>query len=852
MENQNQPSTSNDIMFDQPSGQGGQSSGAPGDIMFDQPKAPTTPSPFTMNDNDSFLTKAGKAVGGTVMGVGEGVASTGAGLTDLLGGKNTTLSHELHFLASENPGQETSGSEKVGQGIETIAEFLMGDEALKGLSMADKLKNVSGLMKFIEKSPKLEQALHLGINVGKAGAELSPEERALLQEHPILARLAGHGLAAIRQGVTQTGQTLVKTGGNVGEALKSGATMGATSAALGVPLGVAGGLLAKGGEAAETAQNLAGQAAGGSTETEVNQQLGNTVQNTLQPTIDTAQAAKEEAEGRIANAAQSPADIAANAPGHEAITAAAQKAAKAGYESLGNEFEKGRNILTNATKGQELTYENSPLQQAAKDLLGQGKAAEHPLDEAFNQTRPGSDYANTKLQKLIDPYGENELQDAAKEIGPDGTPTKKATQAQTELADIAQQKAEKPITMDMKQLLDRRKLLNEDLRSTGWATDEQRADRDIFHKLIGGIDDSIEQLTNQSGNPEAIDALGKMNADYKAGITRFQNPDVKSLLQGNSNDIMKRIMGGATSVADINTVRDAIGKDAFSKLADSSVQQMAADAIDKTTGQFNFKTFFNNWTRIPPQTRAAMFQGSLQGGAVENAIKQAQMVNASGVIPEAETTIKDTTKTISDLLGNGNVTSLLKDPARVQQISQLVGPDAMGELGTSVLQNQLREAATNGAGKTGSVDTGKMLNFISSLKDSPEVVESLFRPTPERAAAYDKLIKDVQNVQGVKNLVKFGIITPALGAIGGAAVGHAALPAILGALAADTGAGFGMAKDLLDKIANSPATWSTLKAANKAAQSSTAAGVTAVSKAAAGKTANALRQAINSSGSSLQ
>src|SRR5208337_2150737 len=105
------------------------------------------------------------------------------------------------------------------------------------------------------------------------------------------------------------------------------------------------------------------------------------------------------------------------------------------------------------------------------------------------------------------------------------------------------------------------------------------------------------------------------------------------------------------------------------------------------------------------------------------------------------------TDTMKNLLGNGDVSTLLKDPERINELSKVVGPQAMGELGNTVLQNQLREAATDVNGKVGNVDTGKVLKFIESLKDSPEVVNGLFKPTPETAKAYNKLIGDLQGVQ---------------------------------------------------------------------------------------------------------
>lgn len=847
------------ITWDQGPAQSGPAPDQSG-ITWDQGSSapPVSDSPFAMKDSDSFIAKTGKAIGGTFMGLGEGVAGTLAGATDLLGGKGTTASKELHYLASDAPGQ-SSGSEHVGQGLESIAEFMMGDSALKGLSLADRLTNVSKIMKFIEKSPALANALKLGINVGKAGTELGPEERALLQKYPILARLAGHGLDAIRQGAVQGTQTLAKTGGDFKEAAKSGATMAGTSAVLGVPFAVGGGLLAKGAEAAGKATDLASQAAGGSTEAELNQKLGSSVQDTLQPKIDEVQAAQNEANQTVEQAGQDVGKIAANAPEHAAITASAQKAVDNAHDALGKAFEGGRDTLVSATKGETIPHEGSPLMQAAKELLGEGKSSEKPLDEAFDQTRPGSDKANERLDKIVDPYGEKELQNSAKELGPDGEPTKAAQEAKDQLAQIAQQKIDKPITLDMEELLDRRKKLNEFIRKTGWTTDEQRADKDIYRDLIKGVDGSIQQLTEQSGNPEAIKTLGQMNADYKTGISRFENPKVKALLQGKDYDnVFKTLGGGAKGVDDVNTFHETIGDDAFQKIADGSLQRMVADSLDKETGEFNFKKFFTDWNNIPAPLRDAKFKGALGRDVIDDAVSKTQNVNKSGVMEDSEQNIKDITKTMKSLMGGetADVSSLLKDPERVQQLAETVGPDAMGELGTSVLQNQLRKAATGANHNLGMVDTGKVLKFIESLKDSPEIVDSLFRPTPERAAAYEQLVKNVQSVNKTKNIVKLGILAPtAAGTASLGILGHSTI-AILAAMSAATAEGAAVATGLLDRIVNTPKMWAALKATSAATQSPLASGASVVSKLAASKIArpvtNYLQNALLGTRSNLQ
>lgn len=92
---------------------------------------------------------------------------------------------------------ETKGSdETTGQVIENIAEFMLGDEALKSLSLADKLRKIAPALKVFEKSPR-------------AAAAFS---------------------TAIRQGAVSTGQGLAH-GETPGTALEQGAITGGTGLA---------------------------------------------------------------------------------------------------------------------------------------------------------------------------------------------------------------------------------------------------------------------------------------------------------------------------------------------------------------------------------------------------------------------------------------------------------------------------------------------------------------------------------------------------------------------------------------------------------------------------------------------
>lgn len=80
---------------------------------------------------------------------------------------------------------------KVGTGAENIAEFFMGDEALKGLSLAEK----AGILAKVAK---------------------------VAESHPIVAKIISHGLTAVRGGAVTTGQQLAH-GATPTQALEAGA-----------------------------------------------------------------------------------------------------------------------------------------------------------------------------------------------------------------------------------------------------------------------------------------------------------------------------------------------------------------------------------------------------------------------------------------------------------------------------------------------------------------------------------------------------------------------------------------------------------------------------------------------------
>jgi hypothetical protein len=132
--------------------------------------------------------------GQIVAGVAKGAAETVHGIGKFLG------------MTGEEPEElkPQGGLEHIGSAMETVGEFMAGDEALKALSIADKLKMVSGIAD-------------------------------VMQKYPVLARIIGTGArTGAVAGVQQTGKT-----GSAEEGLKAageGAVLGGTLEGISGPL----------------------------------------------------------------------------------------------------------------------------------------------------------------------------------------------------------------------------------------------------------------------------------------------------------------------------------------------------------------------------------------------------------------------------------------------------------------------------------------------------------------------------------------------------------------------------------------------------------------------------------------
>lgn len=161
--------------------------------------ADQTASPAATGDS-GILNKVGEFGAGIVPGMVEGMGETIQSLPWV--GKKIISPESMQ--AEREYFKPGSAAEKAGQtagvGLESVLEFVLGDEALKGLSIADK--------------------------VGLAGKIAD-----ITTKNPYIGKLLQHGVHAARMGTVGTAEALAK-GATPGEAVKTGVETGVGGEAL--------------------------------------------------------------------------------------------------------------------------------------------------------------------------------------------------------------------------------------------------------------------------------------------------------------------------------------------------------------------------------------------------------------------------------------------------------------------------------------------------------------------------------------------------------------------------------------------------------------------------------------------
>lgn len=137
-----------------------------------KPAAPPPTADATPPDPDAFSTQASEAATGFKKGLNE------TGLTAMKAIHSIpvvgSLLDKTKFGESMAETQKNADAPidtiagKTGYALENVAEFMSGDEALKGLTSAEKLMKIAPVLKLVEKYPRLAHVLSEGLAAVKA------------------------------------------------------------------------------------------------------------------------------------------------------------------------------------------------------------------------------------------------------------------------------------------------------------------------------------------------------------------------------------------------------------------------------------------------------------------------------------------------------------------------------------------------------------------------------------------------------------------------------------------------------------------------------------------------------------
>lgn len=537
-----QPAPTGGDIFDQVAGSAPQASAVPSALQANQD--PTTLSGGLHNIAAGLNSVSTGVVHGVLDTVGGGlhvadkVANAARGLVGaapIQDNLTNAIDREKQKLAPLEQVNPTASA--VGKGGESLVEFLMGDEALKGMGFADRLTHAAKTAKILEKSPKLLKAFQIGAEALNTG---------------------------VRQGTVQAAQSLVKSGGDLGEAAAGGLTAGVVGGALHGAGGLIGEGLSAAGDAGKKVQEL----------------------------------------GDASTDAASKADVASGL---------ADKINK-NEQLLQDNY--GENLASYNKRVPGTTpYKDSPYLESVKDLLNHGKQSKTAFDDVLKIGRPGSKDVNTMLQGLL-----TKGADAVDETAADGAGADTTTNAPSPAT--AQQASPE---LSMEDLTSQRRLYRERKAQIKGFTTEDHADRQTYQTLIDGIDKTIDKLATDSGKPEVAEEYAALRDNYREHVNAFKDPVVKAITNpdGSIDDAAKAFIGvvrqsglpqGSKVQQSLNTLQkvlDPLGKDEDKPLKQFGQQVFGTLLKEAGEGKdFNASKFMDTWSKIDGPTQKRLFDVS--------------------------------------------------------------------------------------------------------------------------------------------------------------------------------------------------------------------------------------------------
>lgn len=502
-------------------------------------------------------------------------------LSDLITGKTVETDPykivEQGIKPAEEAATETLAG-KIGYGGETLTEFLLGDAALKGMPLADKLANASKVAKLFEASPRLMKAVQAGADLLKIETYLNPSELEFLAKSPVLRRLVTAGSEAIRQGVVQTAQTTAKTGGDIGEGVKQGAEMGAVSGVLGAATGAIGGVLEKGKKAAKTVETLS--------------------------------------------------KVAEKAPSEPEVTSAAQSAINVAKEKMHSAYDTGIKDIAGRLEGKSVKLEGSPLQAKAKELLK--TTAEHPegLTKELRESLQGMVPGTERGQKMLET-----LAGVKEETG------KAPSFIEKEFGGVAED-IKPPEDLSIDNLIKYRENLGKVSRDLPHDDPNIKTIYGLLDGVDDTIEKMAKESGDKTLSKD-YDALRQAYKEKVKFFQPSNKPadqmaynTVKVLRSGTKDDIGKYLFSGGNTRAKVKAVQELLGPEQTKKLGQDVFSTVVKESGGES-GHVNPANLVRTWSKIPPDARNALFDAKIGEDAIKELMKDAKSARTIQVLSRA-------------------------------------------------------------------------------------------------------------------------------------------------------------------------------------------------------------------------
>lgn len=547
--------------------------------------------PVTAPQANEHPAPAKSTAGGLFQGFSEGVHSSVLGIDNIINkGSNALglgdaidskdIEHEKYLSSDTGDGM----AQKIGYGGESLLEFLGGDKALKSLSIPEKLSTMAESWKTLEKSPKLLNALRLGAAAMKAGAKLSPEEAAIIDKYPRIAKLISMGVEAGHAATTQGVQTTVRTGGDVKQGLADAAVTAATAGTLHAVGSAAGSVLKKGAQAAQAAQRV----------------------------------------GQVAQEAASKPEVL------DAIKNRINTAENALHEN----YESGINDIKDRLSGAEVPASDNPLADKAKDILSDPPPGTHPAVAAAKKA--SRDTLDKPVQQLLEriangdmPMTDEEL--AAQEeahaaankpsglLDANGKPIETPGAANEE--ELPTTKEAPPYKIN--DLISLRQEIRKAAENYEYGSYNSRALRSLLNSVdehgnfSSPMDDTIQKLAEDSGDDTAVKDYKDLRANYRDNISNYDDPVIKAIREDKIDDAAKAFVGtirqgsalpSAGKVAqNLDTLKAIVGEPGMKAFGKNVLGTILKDSQVGEAQTFNPDRFISTWNRIDPATKETLF-----------------------------------------------------------------------------------------------------------------------------------------------------------------------------------------------------------------------------------------------------